>query len=186
MSEVIETAETAQDTVLEAVESKEVGEQHPRWHKQVALTTLVMALLAALGALLAGRTANEALLGRTAEIIEMSRLEGDRLSVETLKSKHEILLALGETPDQAEVKRIKAFEAEMRELDTEAACEEALALSSASAHQILAIGVTMLSLGITLGGMAIVVERKYLWYVGLVFGALGILTVGIGVLPMLV
>jgi hypothetical protein len=185
MSEMMETSDTAQDAILEAVEAKEVGEEHPRWHKQVALTTLVMALLAALGALLAGRTANEALLGRTEEIIQMSRLESDRLCVETLRSKHEILLALGETPDQAEVERVEAFERETRELETEAAREEALALSSASAHQIFAIGVTMLSLGITLGGMAIVVEHRYLWYVGLLFGALGVLTVGLGTVTIL-
>jgi hypothetical protein len=185
MSELTEMVETAQDAVTEAVESKEVGEEEPRWHNRVALTTLVMALLAALGALLAGTTANEALLDRTEEIIEMSRLKGDRLQAETLKSKHEILLALGETPDQAEMERVEAFETEMRELEAEGAREEALTLSSTSAHQVFAIGVTLLSLGITLGGMAVVVERKLLWYVGLLFGALGVLTVGIGVLTML-
>jgi hypothetical protein len=186
MSNLTEAVGTAQDAVLEAVESGEVGEEHPRWHKRVALTTLVMALLAALGALLGSRAANQALLGRTKEIIDMSRLEGDRIYAETLKSKHEILLALGETPDPAEAERLEAFEAEMRELQAEAAREEALALSSTSAHQVFAIGVTMLSLGITLGGMAIVLERKFLWAVGLIFGALGVLAVGIGVLTMLV
>lgn len=185
MSELTEMVETAQDAVTEAVESKEVGDEHSRWHNRVALTTLVMALLAALGALLASRTANEALLGRTKEIIEISRLEGDRISVEMLKSKHEILIALGETPDPAERERIKAFETGMRELKAESARQEALATSIISAHEVFAIGVTMLSLGITLGGMAIVVERKFLWTVGLLFGMIGVLAVGTGVLMML-
>jgi hypothetical protein len=50
---------------------------------------------------------------------------------------------------------------------------------------IFAIAVTLLSLGITLGGMAIVVERKSLWTVGILFGAAGALGAGIGVFYML-
>ena len=93
MSELIEIAETAQDAVIEAVELKQVGGEQPEWHRQVAFTTMIMALLAAFGGMLAAITASDALLDRTKEIIELSYLEGDRIYLETLKSKHEILTA---------------------------------------------------------------------------------------------
>jgi hypothetical protein len=185
MSQPGEIVETAQDVVIEAVESEKVGGEQPRWHTHVALTTLIMALLAALGGLLAGVTANEALLVRTEEIIEKSELEGDRLYVENLRSKHELLTALGQTPDSAEIERLAAFERELRELKVDTEREELLVRVTARAHQVFAIAVTLLSLGITLGGMAIVVERKALWAVGLVFGVAGTAGVGLGVLMML-
>ncbi len=97
MSELTEMAETAQDAVVEAVELREVGPEEPRWHRHVALTTLIMPLLAALGGLLAGMTANRALLDRTQEIIGVDRLESDREYVKTLTSKHELLTILGKS-----------------------------------------------------------------------------------------
>jgi hypothetical protein len=175
----------AHDAVLETFESEEGTERHPRWHRQVALTTMIMALLAAFGSLLAGITANEALLERTIEIIEVSYLEGDRVYVETLRAKHEILAAVGETPNSAEFEAVLAFEEEMRELEADAAREEELVLATAHTHMIFAVAVTLLALGITLGGTAVVVERKLLWVAGLVFGAAGAAGVGLGVLRML-
>ena len=185
MSELTEITETAEDTVLEAVEEPEVGPEEPKWHKHVTLTTLIMALLAALGGLLAGMTANQALLDRTEEIMGVSRLESERAYVETLKSKHEILTILGETPDPSEVAAVAAFEDRMGGLVASTAEDESEVHESADAHEIFAVAVTLLALGITLGGMAIVVERKLLWTVGLTFGALGTIGIGLGVLTML-
>lgn len=184
MSELTEITDMAEDAIIEAVRSEGTRPEHPRWHKPVALTTMIMALLAALGGLLAGITASESLFERTREIIEVSTLEGDRVCVETLKSKHEILTSLGETPDPAEIKRVAAFEGEMRELEAGTARDEALALATANTSMIFAIAVTLLSLGITLGGMAVVIERKWLWAAGLAFGAAGAAGVGLGILSM--
>jgi hypothetical protein len=185
MAELTEITDTAQDAVLEAVESPKVKPDEPAWHRHVALTTLIMALLAALGSLVAGITANEALLTRTEEIIEISSLEGDRLYMETLKFKHELLTALGETPDAEEVQALTRSQNDMRELESETAYDEETALTAVNTHMVFAIAVTLLSLSITLGGMAVVVERKVLWKVGLVFGAAGAVGVLIGVLTML-
>jgi hypothetical protein len=185
MSELTEITETAQDTVIEAIESPKDEPEQGGWHKTVALTTLVMALLAALGGLLAGMTANNALLTRTAELIKMSSMESDRQYVETLNSKHEILAALGKTPDPAEVQKIAAYREETRELEAETARVELQAQSAASAHLTFSTAITLLSLGITLGGMAVVVERKWLWMMGLAVGGLGTVGLGVGIIQML-
>ena len=185
MSEIPESVETAEDFITDAMDSQEVGDGHPRWHKHVALTTLIMALLTALGAMLAGMSSHQAMIERTQEIIEVNSLESDRIYVETLKSKHEILTTLGETPDQAEIKAIAAFEKELQELETQAAGEETLVLTDTRSHHIFAIAVTLLSLGTALCGMSIIVNQKFLWGAGLLFGAIGSVGVGLGVLRML-
>ena len=185
MSEHAKTEETAQDFVNAVVDSGEVGEEHPRWHKHVSLIILIMALLSALGAVLAGMTAHHALIERTEGIIELNIMEGDRIYVETLRSKHEILTALGESPDQAEIEAIEAFEKEMQELETETALEEAMVITAIGTNRIFAVVVALLSLGTALCGMSIIADQKSLWIVGTVFGVIGTIGLGIGVLSMI-
>lgn len=185
MSEFGESAELVDELVMESVKEEEAGHKGPRWHRYVALSSLVLALLTALGGLLAGMTAHEALLERTKEIIEVSRLEGDLVRVDVLRAKHEILASLGEPVDPAEVAQIQAFEEEAAELASEAGREEEQAQATGYVHLVLAIAVTVLSVGITLGGMAIVVEEKRLWLAGMGIGAVGVVGLAFGIVLML-
>jgi uncharacterized membrane protein len=143
-----------------------------------------MALLTAIGALLAGVTSDEALLKRTEEIMEISILEGDRVQVDILSAKHEILVSLGKTPDEAEVERVREFKDAIEELAADVQREEKRIISSNSSSLVLAVAVTLLSVGITVSGMSVIVEQKMLWIVGIVFGVAGAVGVGIGVVTM--
>jgi len=135
MSELAESTQMAADVIRETMADEEAEEGRiPPWSRGVAMSTLVMALLAGITALLAGFAAHESLLERTSEIIEVSYLEGDRVEVEVLKSKHEILAAFGKQPDEAEVERIEQYEEEIEELGIEAEQEESLALGETSVH----------------------------------------------------
>lgn len=185
MSEILETVETAQDATIEALESSEFGREKPIWHKYVAMSTMIMALLAAIGGMLAGISSEEALNARTMEIIEMNYMEGDRLYVEILKSRHEILTAIGENPDPAEVAYAAQCAENLDDLEANVANEESLSLQTTNAHMVFALAVTLLSLGITLGGMAVLLDRKLLWIVGLLIGMVGSVGVIAGVVVML-
>ena len=185
MSEGIESTELANELVMEQVEVDEGAAQVQRWHKLVAFSTLIMALLAALGGLLSGITAHESALEKNEEIISLTILEGDRVSVEVLKAKHDILISLGENPDEAEIEAIRVFEAEIEEKRIEVAEEARLAQTSGQTHMIFAVSVAILAAGITLSGMSIVVSQKWLWVVGMIFGALGAIGVGFGIISML-
>jgi hypothetical protein len=112
-------------------------------------------------------------------------VQGERLYVETLRSKHEVLAALGQQPDPAETEIVTAFEARTQDLEMEAAQNERLVATAVNAHQLFAVAVMLLSLGITLGGMSVILDRGYLWAIGLVLGAAGIVSLGLGILTML-
>jgi len=107
------------------------------------------------------------------------------VSVEVLKAKHDILISLGETPDQAEIEAIRVFEEEIEEKREEVTREENLAQVIRQTHLIFAIAVTILAAGISLSGMSIVVEMKWLWVAGLIVGAVGGVGVVAGVISML-
>jgi hypothetical protein len=179
-SEYGEAAENAHEVIKEELHGKNESD-HSEEIKWVALTTMIMALLSAMGALFAGITANESLLERTEEILEISSLESDRLHIEVLRSKHEILRSLGETPSDSDMERIRAYEVEARELKTAAEKEEKMARLAYFKHEVFAIGVTLLSVAITLGGMSIIVNRRILWIVGIFLGVGGCGFVGAGV-----
>lgn len=50
---------------------------------------------------------------------------------------------------------------------------------------IFAISVAILAAGISLGGMAIVVEQKWLWVVGMFLGSVGLVGILWGLISML-
>jgi hypothetical protein len=169
MDELEEAAEVGIEIIKEVHEKAEELEPWIAW---TAVSTLIMALLSAIGALLAGITANEALLERTSETIEIMNRDRDQLEITMLASKHEILVALGKKPDGDEVriilnaKRIKISSDEMDK-------QENKIESTMYHHERFAIGVTLLSIGITLSGMAVVSKKPPIWYVGLVAGLVG-------------
>ena len=183
MTELEESAEAAHDLIREELQRKN-DEDGMRWTGWVLLSTMALALLSALAALLAGFTANEAVLERTQELLEVSYYESDRLNMEILKSKHEILISLGETPSRAKIDRIRKYEDEVSRLKLSVSKEELKAQEAIFEHELFAIGVTLFSIAITLCGMALVVQRRRIWGVGLVFGLAGICIVGLGIFKM--
>ena len=182
MSEQGESAELASELFMEDSDRSQDDSSESHWHKQVAISTLIFALLAALGGLLSGITANQSLQERMEEILNLEVLEGDRVSVEILKSKHEILASLGKVPDEGELLAISEFEAEISEKKADIAREESVTTLAEQTHLVFAIAVAVLAAGISLCGMAVVVSEKWLWYVGLIVGSLGSLGIlwGIG------
>jgi hypothetical protein len=82
--------------------------------------------------------------------------------VEVLKAKHEILISLGESPEEAELDAILAFEAEIKEKRSEILQEEFLARTFGQTHLIFAVSVTLLAVGISLSGMSVVIEQKWI------------------------
>ena len=185
MSEKIDSTELVNELVMEQAEKDAADSQVKRWHKIVAFSTLIMALLAALGGLLSGITAQENQNDEIKEILNLNILEGDQVRVDVMKAKHEILNSLGETPDEAEIDAIRVYEEEIDQKRKEIAQEEVLAQTFGQTHLIFAISVTILAVGITLSGMSVVIEQKWLWVVGLAAGVLGSFGVVAGIISML-
>ena len=162
-----EISEATRDLIMEQVQHQ------ASWIKWAALSSMLMALFAAIGALFATITSNESVLERTEEILEASYLENDRVRVEILLAKHEILTALAVTPQAADSEQIRHLGDEIARLEQAVTAEEAKVQYSSFTHEIFAIGITLLSVAITLTGMAIVANRKFPWLTGLGFGTLG-------------
>jgi len=185
MSELDESFQLADDVIRETLGEEEATAKLPPWSRNVAMTTLVLAMLSAVVALLAGVTAHESLMTRTSELVELSSLETKRMTIEVLGSKHEVLAAMGQQPDATELATIEQYQTDIDHIVASAAAEEQAALDVTSVHQIFAIGLTLLSIAVSLSGMSVVVSSRWLWQVGLGFSAVGVVVTLIGFSTMI-
>lgn len=179
-----ESTEVVNELVMESAHADEAAPKAPKWHRQVAISTLLMALVTAVGALLAGITAHETLIDRTQEMIDISIAQNERVSIELLRTRVELLTKLGAVPHLADLALIQEYDERVRELEEEAEEEESRIQAINATHLSLAVSVTILSVAITLSGMAIIVEQKYLWYIGLLVGFIGAIGVVYSVFSM--
>lgn len=183
-SELEEPAEPAHDLIREELAEAEKDGSLP-WLEKVALVTMIMALLSALGALAAAFSANELMLDRTEEILESSEASNATLEIELLSSKHEILESLGESPDPEELERVREFQARAREAKSSATQSEASVQKTLPEHERFAIGVSLLSIAITLSGMSIVTTSRRLWFLSLTLGLFGAALLAVGFFKMI-
>jgi Domain of unknown function (DUF4337) len=92
---------------------------------------------------------------------------------------------MGKEPAATEVSRVRNYEEELESIAEKTAEDEDVVRAATHAHVIFALAVTLLSVGITLGGMAMIARKRFLWIIGLVFGAAGAVSVAIGLAEML-
>ncbi len=184
VSELEEAAEITHELIKEDVFYQKDNEKS-EWISWVALLTMIMALISALGALLAGVTSNQLLITRTEAILELSHMESDRINFEILKSKHDILHVLNHPVDEAERTLVRNYQNHFGKLKKESVTDESQVQTTLLNHELFAIGVTLLSIAITLSGMSLVTNRKRIWVGSIVFGVIGASIVGFGVYRML-
>ncbi len=181
MHESREQAERIADQVKEAIEEAEArtsggGSERdaPPWTHWVAFASLVMGLFSALGALLAGAAANEAILERTREILEMQAARGDRIEAELLSNRILLQQQIHGESDPALVDRVESLLAEAESIEDDRASMERFVEASVEDHEILEASVTLFALAISFCGMSVITRHRRLFAVGLGIGGVGL------------
>ena len=156
--------------------------------KRIALTTAVLAALAAVASLEAGATVNEALVLKT----EATRLQskasdewayyqakGIKGAVE--KASQSAWLAAGKTPSEESEKRVGRYEEEQKEIEKRAReTETERDEKSHEADELLhrhhgfANAVAFFQVSIALGAVAALTRIKPVWYASMLVGLVGI------------
>src|SRR2546423_12303186 len=109
---------------------QEHAEQHtPQrgWVMRVALSSAIVAALAAVGSLKAGHTANEALIRQIESSDQWNFYQAKGIKSGQLKSKGDILVALGKPVSPQDVAKLEDYERQQEEIKKVA---EKLALES--------------------------------------------------------
>lgn len=177
MSETQESTELATELAVATVEH---ADGQPTWHRKVAFSSLLVAVLAAAAALLAGMTAHEVLIDRTEEILDVAYAQSDLERVDTIRTRHAVLQALGTDPSPDEVASADQLEAVASQALADAEVARAEASFAGSMHLVFAAASTIFAVAIAISGLAVIVDRAWLWGAGAAIALLGLVGLGIG------
>jgi len=158
------------------------GNAKDRWVIYVALTTAVIAVLAAITGLMAGDHADEAMLAQMKASDTWAFYQAKGIKADMLTSSNNVMLSLGKAPDTAAVNRIKREKQEQEELMEKAKDYQKESDEHVIRHKALAQGVTMFQIAIAIGAISIITKRKLLWFASMGFAVIGIIFLLQGVL----
>jgi hypothetical protein len=150
--------------------------EHSRatWISWVALSTAVLAVLAAIAGLLSGSHANEAMMNQ----IQAS----DQWSYYQAKSIKSAVLDAKISPDEKDRAKVAKYEEEQTEIKAEAEKKESEARANFHRHEVFARGVTMFQIAIAVAAISALTRKRRFWIVSLVFGAAGCVFLALGML----
>jgi predicted histidine transporter YuiF (NhaC family) len=152
-------------------------ERKEKWILFVALSTAVMAVLAAVAGLLAGHHANEALIERVKASDQWNLYQSKSVKQEIAVNTDLIMHTQDHSAAIAKYDKDKA-DAMKDAKEAEKESEEHL-----SKHVPLASAVTAFQIAIAISAIAILTRRKVLWVGGLVLTCIGIVFFVLGILP---
>jgi hypothetical protein len=139
------------------------------WISWVALSTAILAVLAAIAGLLSGKHANEAMMNQIEASDQWGYYQAKSIKASVLDAK----MSLATTPDESDQSKRDRYEKEQEEIKSEAEHKEAAAKSNFHKHEIFAGGVTMFQIAIAIAAISALTRRRRFWIVSLLFGAAG-------------
>ncbi|HZY38946.1 MAG TPA: DUF4337 domain-containing protein [Mucilaginibacter sp.] len=150
------------------------GGEKDKWVIWVAMTTAVIAVLAAITGLLAGDHADEAMLSQIHASDQWAFYQAKGIKSDVLASGNKLLLAMGKKPAAQDSAKIASNKKEQADIMKEARAAEAESKDHSAKHKILARGVTLFQIAIAIGAISIIIKRKELWMASMGFAAVGI------------
>ena len=139
------------------------------WISGVALSTAILAVLAAIASLLSGEHANEAMLNQIEASSQWSYYQAKSIKAAVLDAK----IAFTGTPNESDQSKRVRYEKEQQEIKSEAEAKQAAAKSYFHKHEVFARGVTMFQIAIAIAAISALTKKRRFWIVSLLFGAVG-------------
>lgn len=177
-----------QEAIEEMHEEREAREAEAKkesWTKYVGLSTAILAVFAAIGALQAGSCVNEALKLQLESSDTWNEYQADRQKEHSYGIALNTLLdnaaAAGTKPAGPMAKRIKAYQSQLskEQAKEKPLSEEAKKLKEKSdrefeKHEPFAYSVAMIQVSIALSAVAALSKTKWVWYFSMLCGLGGI------------
>ena len=140
------------------------------WISWAALSTAVLAVLAAIAGLLSGHHVNEAMMNQIEASDQWSYYQSKSIKASVLDAKMELA---GGAPDASDQSKRDRYEKEQEEIKSEAERKETAAKSNFHKHEVFARGVTMFQIAIAIAAISVLTKKRRFWIVSLLFGAIG-------------
>jgi Domain of unknown function (DUF4337) len=139
------------------------------WISWVALSTALLAVLAAIASLLSGEHANEAMMNAIEASDQWSYYQAKSIKTAVLDAK----TTLTGTPDESDQSKRARYEKEQEGIRSDAEQKQAAAKLYFHKHEVFARGVTMFQIAIAIAAISALTKKRSFWLVSLIFGAVG-------------
>lgn len=145
-----------------------------RWTLGVALSSALLAALAAVASLQAGHHANEAMVSQIESANQWSYFQSKSIKEGQLKSKMDLLAALDKPATEADKTKAEEYKQDKEKIQQAAEAKEQEAHHHLNTHQIFAKSVTLFQIAISVGAISVLTKRPKFWYLSLVLGLMGV------------
>lgn len=145
-----------------------------RWVMGVALSSAILASLAAVASLSSGHSSNEAMICQIEGANQWSYFQSKSIKEAQLKSKVDILEALGKPASEPDKGKLAEYQKDKETIQQKAEEFEKEAKHYLSLHHVQARCVTMFQIAIAVGAISVLTRRRAYWLVSLSFGVVGL------------
>src|SRR5205814_3846575 len=139
------------------------------WISWVALSTAVLAVLAAIAGLVSGRYVNEAMMNQIEASDQWAFYQAKSIKASVLEAK----MTLATAATEKDQEKAAQYQEEQLEIKREAEHKQAEAKANFHKHEVFARSVTMFQIAIAVAAISALTKKRRFWYVGLVFGLAG-------------
>jgi lipopolysaccharide export LptBFGC system permease protein LptF len=140
----------------------------------VALSSALLASLAAVASLQAGHSSHEAMISQIESANQWSYFQSKSIKEAQLKSKMEILGALGKPASETDQSKAVEYQKDKEEIQKKAEEFQKEAKHHLHNHQVLSRAVTMFQIAIAIGAISVLMKRRRFWLVSIGFGLVGV------------
>jgi hypothetical protein len=144
------------------------------WMMGVALSSALLAGLAAVCSLLAGHHANEAMIDQMKASDQWAYYQAKGIKSAVLSSKMELLEGEGKAVSAKDTEKIEQYRKDQDEITAGAKEHEESSERHLASHVVYARGVTLFQIAIAIGAISVLIHRRSFWLVSLGFGAVGV------------
>jgi hypothetical protein len=177
------------DSKLVAMEETEVPLEHlheeihhhaehsgEKWISWVALSTAILAVLAAIAGLLSGSHANEAMMRQIESADQWAFYQAKGIKAAVLDAK----MSLSGSSSEADREKAEKYSEEQNEIQKEAREKETEAKTNFHQHEVFARGVTLFQIAIAIAAISALTKRRRYWMVSMFMGAVGCIFLALG------
>ncbi|PYK54677.1 MAG: hypothetical protein DME48_07255 [Verrucomicrobia bacterium] len=164
----MEEAEVPLEHLHEEVKER-AEHSNATWISWVALSTAILAVLAAIAGLLSGQHVNEAMMNQIEASNQWNYYQAKSIKASVLDAK----MSLAGAPNESDQSKRDRYEKEQEEIKSDAERKEAAAKSNFHQHEVFARGVTMFQIAIAIAAISALTKKRSFWFVSLIFGLVG-------------
>ncbi len=165
MEEIEDLTERLNETV-EAVEEK--LEEKGKWTTYVALSTAIIAVLAAIAGMLGNHHANEAMIEQIKSSDQWAYYQSKSIKAELAASTAQIFSALDRPLPPENAAKTQQYKADKDEIQKKAEELEKSSEDHMQKHIVFSRSVTIFQIAIAIGAIAILTRKKALWYASMI------------------